>query len=203
MLITCSNCQSKIRVPDSAAGKKGKCPKCGSVIVIPAAETAVDEAVEAAPGEAAPPPQPADEQPAGSPFDFSESAPPRSRKGEMEDDEVFDEPAEVADGDEAPIERRRTKEHTTLSIISLVLGSLSLVCSCPSFVSWCAAPISFVFAAGAIVTGFIGMKQGGRGMAIAGICCGGGGILLTIIMVIANIFLAAALFTAGAAGGRH
>jgi len=38
MLIQCTNCQSKIRVPESAAGRKGKCPKCSTVLVIPAAE---------------------------------------------------------------------------------------------------------------------------------------------------------------------
>jgi len=29
MLIVCSNCQSRNRVPESSLGKKGKCPKCG------------------------------------------------------------------------------------------------------------------------------------------------------------------------------
>ena len=60
MQITCSNCQSKIRVPDSAAGKKGKCPKCGTIIAIPAADA------------------PTEELPAGSPFDFGDepAAPP-------------------------------------------------------------------------------------------------------------------------------
>jgi predicted Zn finger-like uncharacterized protein len=38
MLIQCTNCQGKIRVPDSSVGKKGKCPKCGTVLVIPAVE---------------------------------------------------------------------------------------------------------------------------------------------------------------------
>ena len=47
MLIQCTNCASKIRVPDSAAGKKGKCPKCGTVLVIPAAALAFDTVDEA------------------------------------------------------------------------------------------------------------------------------------------------------------
>jgi predicted Zn finger-like uncharacterized protein len=35
MQIVCTNCQGQIKVPDSAAGKKGKCPKCGTVQTIP------------------------------------------------------------------------------------------------------------------------------------------------------------------------
>ena len=31
----CKNCNQKIKVPDSHAGKKGKCPKCKSMVIIP------------------------------------------------------------------------------------------------------------------------------------------------------------------------
>lgn len=197
MLITCSNCQSKIRVPDSAAGKKGKCPKCATVITIPAAEEAPLEATL---------PEPVAEEPAGSPFDFSEGAPPATggRKAGVEDDEVVEEPAEEAEEEEGVRRPKRpAKENTTLSLISMILGIVSLLCSCPTFVSWCISPLPLLCAIGAIVTGFLGMKQGGKGFAIAGLCCGGGGLLLTIIMIIANIFLGVAFLAAGAAGGRH
>ncbi|RPI59738.1 MAG: STAS domain-containing protein [Planctomycetaceae bacterium] len=33
---TCSSCLAKFKVSDDTAGKKGKCPKCGSAIEIPA-----------------------------------------------------------------------------------------------------------------------------------------------------------------------
>src|SRR5437879_1992264 len=36
MLIVCSNCQCKNRLPDSALGKKGKCHACGFIFDIPA-----------------------------------------------------------------------------------------------------------------------------------------------------------------------
>jgi predicted Zn finger-like uncharacterized protein len=39
MLITCDGCSSKIRVPDKAAGKRVKCPKCANMIRVPALET--------------------------------------------------------------------------------------------------------------------------------------------------------------------
>lgn len=208
MLITCSNCESKIRVPDSAAGKKGKCPKCGTVIAIPATEPGDEDA----PAEAIAPSEPAAEEPvaeeaAGSPFAFSDEPPaPKkgSRKADPLEDEVVEEPVEDEYAEEGePKKKTGAKESPTLSMVSMILGILSLLCSCPSFVSWCAAPLPFLFAVGALVTGFLGMKQGGRGFAIAGLCCGGGGILLTIVMIIANILVGAAFFAAAAAGGRH
>lgn len=33
--LTCPGCGKRLRVPDSAAGKKGKCPSCGMVVDIP------------------------------------------------------------------------------------------------------------------------------------------------------------------------
>ncbi len=53
MLIVCSHCQTRSRVPASAAGKKGRCPHCGMVLTLPPAEAAP---AEAAPAEAAGPP---------------------------------------------------------------------------------------------------------------------------------------------------
>lgn len=38
--VTCSSCQSKLRVRDEHAGKKIKCPKCGSAIVVSEAAAA-------------------------------------------------------------------------------------------------------------------------------------------------------------------
>ena len=67
MLIVCDGCNSKVRVPDSAAGKRVKCPKCLTVIRVPAAETPAEDAkpepeptnVSATP--MAPPPPPEEE----------------------------------------------------------------------------------------------------------------------------------------------
>src|SRR5439155_18917656 len=84
MMITCSNCQAKIRVPDAAAGKRGKCPKCQTVITIPATGEPSGDDMPAA-----------EEQAAGSPFDFNEpAAPPPTRKGKGK---AADEQSEEAD----------------------------------------------------------------------------------------------------------
>ncbi len=39
----CEHCGKKIQAPDTAAGKKGKCPACHNQIFVPAAEMADDE----------------------------------------------------------------------------------------------------------------------------------------------------------------
>jgi predicted Zn finger-like uncharacterized protein len=185
MLITCGNCQSKIRVPESAAGKKGKCPKCGSVITIPAEGEAADEADAA---------EAAAEGP-GNPFDFAEAAPaPRRAKGSAAGGEV-DEEADEGEG-----RGRKKAESPGLSITSLVLGILSLLCGCGTSLMWYCAPIPFLLAIGAIITGLMGMKRGGKAMGITGASLGGASILLTIVAIVLNIFLFAGLMGAGMLG---
>ncbi|MGD9632027.1 MAG: hypothetical protein AB7G28_15275 [Pirellulales bacterium] len=44
--VTCPSCSSSFKAPDSAAGKKAKCPKCAGTIEIPAAAPA-EEIVDA------------------------------------------------------------------------------------------------------------------------------------------------------------
>ena len=44
MLITCDGCNTKIRVPDSAAGKRVKCPKCATLIRVPELEPTSESA---------------------------------------------------------------------------------------------------------------------------------------------------------------
>jgi predicted Zn finger-like uncharacterized protein len=175
MLITCSNCQSKIRVPDSAAGKKGKCPKCGTIITIPAEAPPEEAAAEAVV-----------EEPAGSPFDFSEEpAPSRKGKAKPAGDEEVEEPGEAED-EERPRKKKKPQESTGLSLTALILGIVSLVLGCLSFAPFCcfASPLSFLCGVGSLITGFLGMNKGGKTMAIIGMCLGGFSILLTIGAVI-------------------
>jgi predicted Zn finger-like uncharacterized protein len=185
MMITCSNCQAKIRVPDSAAGKKGKCPKCASVITIPAAGEPSGDDV----------PAPAEEA-AGSPFDFSDPAAAPAKKGKAAVDEEV-----VEEGGDDVSKKPKKGEQTGLSLTSMILGIVSLVCSCFSVGSCFVAPLPFLCAVAAIVLGFIGMKKGGKNMAITGICCGGGSILLTIVLTIVSFFLSAILSAIGIGAG--
>jgi len=42
----CSQCQSKLRVGDDQAGKKGKCPKCQAVVLVPVPAPSTDPVIE-------------------------------------------------------------------------------------------------------------------------------------------------------------
>ena len=60
--VTCATCGKTLNAPDSAAGKKGKCPGCGNILLIeaPVEEVQLTEAApQAAPTPAPPPPSPA------------------------------------------------------------------------------------------------------------------------------------------------
>ena len=66
MLITCNGCNSKIRVPDSAAGKRVKCPKCATLIRVPEAERPPQSTEPQRTGVSStplPPPPPAESEP--------------------------------------------------------------------------------------------------------------------------------------------
>jgi predicted Zn finger-like uncharacterized protein len=188
MLVTCTNCQSKIKVPDAAAGKKGKCPKCGTIITIPALG-AVDE----------PAPAPAEAPAGGSPFDFDAPPPAPAKKGRKPADEEVDDDVVGADDDEAKPGKKK-EEAQVLSIVALVLGILSLVCGCGSTLFWYCAPLPFLMAIGAIVTGLMGMKRGGRTMGMIGAILGGVSILLTIVAIIVGIFFGAMILGAANLG---
>ena len=61
IVVTCPSCSTTLKAPDSAAGKRVKCPKCTSPIDVPAAapppvveEEFTDEPLPPARGEAAP-----------------------------------------------------------------------------------------------------------------------------------------------------
>jgi predicted Zn finger-like uncharacterized protein len=45
----CPNCQQQLRVDDSAAGKKAKCPKCETIVAVPLASGGAEQPPEGAP----------------------------------------------------------------------------------------------------------------------------------------------------------
>ncbi len=64
--VVCGNCQTRLNAPDAAAGRKVKCPKCQTVMAVPAL---------------AEPPPPPPAAGGGSPFEFGgESPPPPPRR---------------------------------------------------------------------------------------------------------------------------
>ncbi len=75
------------------------------------------------------------------------------------------------------MEENQVQEKKGLSITSMVLGIVSIVLCCVYYIS---IPSSIL----AIIFGAVGMKKGGKGMAIAGIVCGIIGLALYILAII-------------------
>jgi len=72
------------------------------------------------------------------------------------------------------------KDKPVLAIVSLVTGILSLICCC------CCTYLGIALSIAAVVCGIIVLVQHmeGKGMAIAGICCGGVGFVLIVICMV-------------------
>ncbi len=99
---------------------------------------------------------------------------------------VYQEP--VAEAVQGTVESETTEGGTTLAIISMVLGIISiLVCCCNSYVS-------LFLGLGALVCGIVSVskKFAGKGMAIAGIICGAVSIVVSVVYLV----LAAVVYSA-------
>jgi hypothetical protein len=98
--VVCSNCSARLNAPDGAAGKKVKCPKCQSPIVVPDIQPMQFEVVEDEPAPA--------RRPAGKPTrvkaaveDDDDDRPRRKRRSEEEEDDE--------DDDDLPRKKKRRK----------------------------------------------------------------------------------------------
>ena len=174
MLVVCTNCKSKIRVPDAAAGKRVKCPKCATAIQVPLTE------------EAAPAPAPSVLDDADNPFSdmgASDPAPPARRRNDDEDDEAPAPPprrrARADDEDDDRPLAPTGGDKKKLSIASLICGIIGvLCCGC--------VPLSIA----AIVLGYLGQQKEptGKTMALIGMILGGVGLLEQCGLIGFNIF---------------
>jgi hypothetical protein len=110
ILITCANCSTRMKAPDSAAGKKVKCPKCATLVIVPFSE---DERAAGAEERIA------SERPAEAPAprrtrpDEIDEGPPRPRKSASrheDEDEDQDRPRRRKKDDEEDRPRSRHQE---------------------------------------------------------------------------------------------
>jgi hypothetical protein len=187
MLIVCHGCQSKIRVPDRAAGKKGKCPKCGTILTIPAAAPPPDAA--------APPPLPPElpeipevdvhEEPPAAPLptayaaDIPPPLPPEpppvpkvSRRADRDDEDDAPRRRRYHDEDEDDdlnIRRPRRKQETGMALTAMILGISGLVVTLGSIT----VGIGFTFGTGGcccfIFGGYAGLAVGGILAIVSGV----------------------------------
>lgn len=202
MLIVCTSCQSSIRVPDTAAGRKGKCPKCGTILTIPAVE-----APPPAPPPSAPPPLPPTAYASEIPPPLPPEPPvvPRTPRGYDEDDGLrrrYDD--DDFDDDDLSIRRPRRVGGKGMAISGMVLGLAGLLLAgggvlvivggasfgqpdlcCYGCVGGSTGiAISGLLGVLGIVFGSIGQSQSGRGFAWAGIITGGLALLLVLAYVV-------------------
>ncbi len=87
----------------------------------------------------------------------------------------------------------KKNEKIAFSIISLILGILSILCCC-----WI-APFNLILAIPGLILGIIPLKKGyaGKGMAIAGTICSAVGLLLSVVYIILLVIGFASLDSAG------
>lgn len=199
--IQCPECEKRLKVADSAAGKKIRCPACKAVIAIPAAEELVepDDLVEP------------DEETAVSETpvrkkkkpDLDEDEPAPKKRKKSEDDEGYGYADDEDEEEERPRKKkkkrryddddyrpsRRTESHR--GVLILVLGILSIVvaCLCP-LICWILAAIAVNMANAdkpKMERGL--MDRSGETMTTAGQVCAYVGTLLGLINCIAGAAL--------------
>lgn len=126
---SCSGCAQVLRVADTMAGGKGKCPKCGAILRVPSASEAIPKA----------PPQAARPKPRPAAADIiEEKALPRRRAETARDDDGTDAPEEATARPRKASKNKKRKMAPAL-LYSLVGGGcfgLLLLCSGFSALAW-------------------------------------------------------------------
>lgn len=145
--VSCAHCAASFNVKDEHAGKRGKCPKCGNPVVVPAAEGGPADTVKMPPGAfparpvAAAKPRPVedeDDRPRSKRLTDDEDDPPKAkakrpaveedapRSKRRRDDDAADEKPKAkrrrGDDDDEP------KKKSALPLILGILGGLFLLC---------------------------------------------------------------------------
>jgi predicted Zn finger-like uncharacterized protein len=202
MLITCDGCGATIRVPDSAAGKRAKCPKCGSIVKVPQLDQPKEDPDTKVSEKPMPPPAPIEVEP------LDEDEKTKVTASGTKPPKIKPKPAEAIDedDDDEPIRKRRWDEGeddylavrsgspgggaNTTATAAMVLGIVSIVMStggvcCCSFLG----PVIAIICGGlAVALGFMGRGSGSNGTAMAGIICGGIGLALGLMMLVLIVF---------------
>jgi predicted Zn finger-like uncharacterized protein len=215
MLIVCDHCQATVRVPDDAAGRSGKCPRCGNLIRIPeagadrpAAETGYASQIPASLPPASPPPL------------------ARPSRRDDRDDRDHDPPSRYDDNDrdfDADIRLRaprRRSQSIALSVTGMVLGLASLLLVVATIAVSAALPAAiggadvccFSFLGGysglaisgllgllGAIFSFVGMGQGGLAYAWTGAIASILTIVVVVVLVVLTIIFGLVIFMAIAA----
>ncbi len=117
----CAACAKVLRVPDTMAGRKGKCPKCDAILHVPTESEDETQARPASPGRT-PRPSPAS-------IVEEKALPPRRRIDEANDDDFADAPEE---GASRPRKKPKKKQRgmSTALLVGLLAGGFGLLLLC-------------------------------------------------------------------------
>jgi hypothetical protein len=165
--VSCPSCNTTLRAPNNAAGRKVKCPKCATPFDVPAAGAAPVMAVAPVPPSRPAPPPPREDY-----EDYEEEPAPRRRHASADSSAVG--------------------LQSGLGIASMCVGIIGLVFAFIPCMIWFSLPLSGV----GLVLGVVGLivaltrdKQG-LGFPIAGSSVSGAAILISVIwlFLIAHAF---------------
>ena len=201
--VSCPNCAKSLKIPDTAVGKRVKCPACQTPFT--AAEP--DDAVTSAPPKPSAvkkpaPPPPRDEE--EDEEDEKISATPPKRKPKVVDDEEEEEdeddrPARKRgkkryddedddDDDDIPSVRSK-KPHRAGTVMTLGILSIPVSCLCP-IIAWILGGIAINMANTDLAQmAAKRMDPSGRGNTNTGKICGIVGVVIGFINAIAGIAL--------------
>ena len=197
--IACTGCDKKLKVPDTAAGKKVRCPACKAVVAVPEAEELVEPDDFVKPDEesaVAEAPLPKKKKAAWD----DDDADVKKRKSEDEEDYAFD------DDDDEERRRRKKKQkrkrfeedfqdrkprygEAHRGVLIMVLGMVTIVggCLC-AFIGWGLGSVVLNMANTDLAKMDNGvMDRAGRSMTTAGKACAIVGIGVGLVNAIFGI----------------
>ena len=193
--IVCPTCATKLEIDDDMIGQDVQCGSCQQIFK---AETETKRSSRRGETDE-------DEKPRKSKYrkdeDDEDERPSRRHSAKASEDDEDNED----DYEDRPSRRRRSQQGggQGLGIASLVLGILGLLLAI--VMCWCCPLVGLPLPVIAIITGVMGLKTPGKGMAIGGIVTGGVGLVLCIVSIILSIMSAGfqGAMGAGAAGGPN
>ena len=207
MLIHCHACNSKMRAPDSAAGKRVKCPKCAAIVRVPTTEAPDTDpeaaGVSSAPLPPAPPPVTVEpesanddestgtEVTASKPRAKTDDEPDGKARGRTREWDDEDDPEDFRDYDDLNVRRAGARNSiNNFAMTGMVLGFVSLgietggLCCCGLIGAGAIGTVTGILGASC---GYMGKVPGSENYAMTGLICGSIGAGLGLVELITGI----------------
>jgi hypothetical protein len=204
MLLTCTSCGSMIRVPETAVGKRVKCPKCATILNVPAASTSGDAEATAVSSAPLPPPLPpvmVEPEPEATteiaPSKASGAKPPPIKSENDEEAKPSRRRWEDEEDDQEDLDIRRPgglprEQVNGMAMTGMIMGIVAVsslfvpICCCGLLGSGMLSTITGVLA---LIFGFLGRVPGSESHALTGIICGAVAVVLGVLEIVLGVAL--------------